>query len=185
DIVRSRCCPAINDDRQIQAVVLIERNGGEMAGRTELRRREGPLAGVCLARRDELRKRLLLPGVRNDMHQRRAAGERERREIRDGIVGHIAHYQPRDIVRRGVEQHRITIRGSALDVQAPDRAIAAGAVLNKELNVALGLDLGCNEAREGVDASAWRYGNDDADWAIGENRLRAHDTWRERGARGR
>jgi hypothetical protein len=84
-----------------------------------------------------------------------------------------------------VEQHCITIRGSALDVEAPDRAIPAGTVLNDELNTALGRDLGCNEAREGVDASAWRYGNDDADWAIGENRLRAHDTWRERGARGR
>ncbi len=119
------------------------------------------------------------------MHQRRAAGERDRREIRDGIVGHIAHDQPRDIVRRGVEQHRVAIRCGALDVKAPDRAIAAGTVLNEELNVALGLDLGCNEAREGVDASTRRYGNDDADWAIGENRLRAHDTWREHDARGR
>ncbi|MBV8241622.1 MAG: 2-oxoglutarate and iron-dependent oxygenase domain-containing protein [Hyphomicrobiales bacterium] len=72
-----------------------------------------------------------------------------------------------------------------MDVEAPDRAIAAGTVLNEELNVALGLDLGCNEAREGVDASTRRHGNDDADWAIGENRLRAHDTWREHDARGR
>jgi hypothetical protein len=67
-----------------------------------------------------------------------------------------------------VEQHCIAIRRSAPDVEAPDRAIAAGTVLNEELNIALGLDLGCNEAREGVDASTRRYGNDNADWAIGK-----------------
>jgi hypothetical protein len=185
DVVRGRCRPAINDDGQIEAVVLIERNGGEMAGRAELRRREGPLVGVCLARGDELRQRLLLPVVRNDVHQRRTACERDRSEIGDGIVGHIAHDQPRDIVRRGVEQHRIAIRRGPLDVEAPDRAVPTGTVLDHELNTALGRDLGCNEAREGVDASARRYRNDDADWMIGETRLRAHDSWREHGARGR
>jgi hypothetical protein len=84
-----------------------------------------------------------------------------------------------------VEQHRIAIRRSALDVEPSDRAIAAGTVLNDELNIALSLDLGCNEPREGIDTSTRRYGNDDADWAIGENRLRAYDTWREQGARAR
>ena len=84
-----------------------------------------------------------------------------------------------------MEQHCIAIRRGALDVEAPDRAIPAGTVLDDELNTALGRDLRCNEAREGVDAPARRYGNDDANWTIGETRLRAQDTWREHGARGR
>ena len=88
-------------------------------------------------------------------------------------------------VRRGVEQHRIAIRRSALDVEPPNRAIAAGTVLNEELNIALSLDLGCNEAREGIDASTRRYRNDDADRTIGKHRLRAHAAWREQGARAR
>ena len=185
DVVRSRRSAAINDDRQIEAGVLVEGNGREMAGRAELRGCEGPCLAVRLGCGDNLRHGFFLPAVRNDVQQRRVAGERNRGEIGRRIVGHVAHHQPRDIVRRSVEQHGVAIRRRMLHIEAADRAVAARAVLHKEMNVALGFDLGGDEAREGIDASTRRHGNDDADGAIGKPRLRTRCSRRERCARGR
>jgi hypothetical protein len=72
-----------------------------------------------------------------------------------------------------VEQHGVAVRRGTLDIEAADGRVAAGAVLDDELHVALDLDLGRDQAREGVDAAARRNRNDDADRAIGERRLRA------------
>ena len=72
-----------------------------------------------------------------------------------------------------MEQHGVAVRRGALHLEAADRAVAAGAVLDDEMNVALSLDLGGDQAREGVDAAARRHRNDDADGAIGKPRLRA------------
>lgn len=89
DIVGGRRRAAIDDDRQVEAVVLIERDGGEMAGRAELRGRERPLVGTGLGRGDDLGKRFLRAVVGDDVNERRIAGKRDRREIGDRIVGRI------------------------------------------------------------------------------------------------
>jgi hypothetical protein len=99
NVVRSRRSAAINDDRQIEPGVLVEGNGREMTGRAELRRGERPCLGVRLGCGDDFRHGPFLPAIRNDMQQRRVAGERNRGEIGRGVVGHVAHHQTRDIVR--------------------------------------------------------------------------------------
>ena len=164
---------AIGNDRHVGAGVLIERDLREMAGRAELRGRERPRLGVLLGRGDDLGQRLLRPVVGDDQHQRRVAGERDRREIGERIVGRVLQHQPRDVVGRGVEQHGVAVRRGALHVEAADRAVAAGAVLDDERDVALGLGLGGDQAREGVDAAARRHRHDDADGAVGEAPARA------------
>ena len=117
---------------RLSAVVLVERDGGEMAGRAELRGRERPLVGIGLGRGDDLVQRFFRPVVGDDVHQRRVAGERDRREIGDRIVGRVLQHQPRDVVGRGVEQHRVAVRRGALHIEAADRRVAAGAVLDDE-----------------------------------------------------
>jgi hypothetical protein len=57
----------------------------------------------------------------------------------------IAHDQLRYIVRRSVKQHRVPVRRSTMNVEACDRAISAGAVLDDELNVRQGADLSRNQ----------------------------------------
>jgi hypothetical protein len=81
-----------------------------------------------------------------------------------------------------VEQHRVAVRRGALDIEAADRRVAAGAVLNDELHVALGLHLGRDQAGESVDAAAGRDRDDDADRTTWERRLRAQHARREDGA---
>jgi hypothetical protein len=84
-----------------------------------------------------------------------------------------------------VEQHGAAVGRRALHIEAADRAVAARAVLHKEMNVALSFDLGGDEAREGIDPSTRRHGNDHADGAVGKPCLRTRCSWRERCARGR
>ena len=66
-----------------------------------------------------------------------------------------------------------------MDIEAADRAVAAGAVLDDELNVALRFDLGGDQPGEDVDAAARRHRNDDADGAIGKTGLRTQDARRQ------
>src|SRR5882724_4505369 len=118
------------------------------------------------------------PAVGDDVNERGLAAKCDRREIGHRIVGRVLQHQSRDVMGRSVKQHRVAVWRRALDIKTANRGVTTGTVLDDELHVVLGLGLGGNQARKGVDAAARRHRHHDADRTGGEVGLRAQHAGR-------